>query len=85
MMYRHEHYLSAIRLASEGLVQLKPLISRHFPLKEFQQAYQHIDAHRETTMKVLVDVTRITGKSIISLIAWHSAGVQHAVLSIFVL
>lgn len=57
MMYRHEHYLSAIRLASEGLVQLKPLISRHFPLKEFQQAYQHIDAHRETTMKVLVDVT----------------------------
>jgi len=56
MMYRHEHYLEAIRLASEGRVQLEPLVSTVFPIAEYQAAYQYIEEHRDTSMKVLIDI-----------------------------
>ena len=56
MMYRHEDYVDAIRLVSEGKIQLKPLMSKHFAFQDYLQAYQYIDANRETTMKVLIDV-----------------------------
>lgn len=56
MMYRHEDYLDAIRLVQEGKVQLAPLVTARFPLQDYAAAYRHIDQHRETTMKVLVDV-----------------------------
>lgn len=56
MMYRHEDYVDAIRLVSEGKIQLKPLMSKHFAFKDYLSAYEYIDANRETTMKVLIDV-----------------------------
>ena len=56
MMYRNEDYLTAIRLVEEGKVQLKPLISQHFPFRDYLAAYQYIDANRESTMKVIIDV-----------------------------
>lgn len=56
MMYRHEDYVDAIRFVSEKKVRLKPLISNHFAFQDYLKAYQYIDAHRETTMKVLLDV-----------------------------
>ena len=56
MMYRHEDYVEAIRLVKEGKIQLKPLQSMHFPFEEYLKAYQYIEANRETTMKVLIDV-----------------------------
>ena len=56
MMYRHEHYLEAIRLASEGKVQLLPLVSKRFPITQYLKAYEYIEANRETTMKVLIDI-----------------------------
>lgn len=56
MMYRHEDYLDAIRLVGEGKITLKPLMSKHFAFKDYNDAYQYIDANRETTMKVLIDV-----------------------------
>lgn len=56
MMYRHEDYVDAIRLVNEGKIQLKPLMSKHFAFQDYLAAYQYIDANRETTMKVLVDV-----------------------------
>ena len=40
----------------KGLVQLKPLMSRHFPFRAFHDAYVYIDENREKTMKVLIDV-----------------------------
>ena len=57
MMYRHEDYVDAIRLVEEGKVRLKPLMSKHFAFRDYLAAYQYIDANRETTMKVLIDVT----------------------------
>ena len=56
MMYRHEDYVDAIRLVSEGKIQLRPLMSRHFAFRDYPAAYQYIDDHRETTMKVLIDI-----------------------------
>lgn len=56
MMYRHEDYVDAIRLVSEGKVQLRPLMSRHFAFQDYLKAYQYIDENREMTMKVIIDV-----------------------------
>ena len=56
MMYRHEDYVDALRFVNEGKIQLKPLESAHFAFKDYQKAYEYIDANREMTMKVLIDV-----------------------------
>ena len=56
MMYREEDYTEAIELVKSKKVALRPLISRHFAFREFQAAYEYIDANREKTMKILIDV-----------------------------
>jgi L-iditol 2-dehydrogenase len=56
LMYKKADYETAIDLIQSGKVQLDPLISRHFPLREYAQAYKYIENNREKTMKVLVDV-----------------------------
>ena len=56
MMYRHEDFVDAIKFVQEGKIQLKPLQTAHFAFEDFQKAYEYIDANRETTMKVIVDV-----------------------------
>lgn len=56
MMYRHDDYVDAIRLVNEGKVNLKPLISKTFAFQDYKKAYEYIDANRETTMKVIINV-----------------------------
>lgn len=56
MMYRNEDYIDAIRLTNEKKVSLTPLISKHFAFQDYLQAYQYIDANRETTLKVIINV-----------------------------
>ncbi len=56
MMYRHEDYVEAIRFVKEGRIRLQPLMSARFAFADYQKAYEYIDANRETTMKVLIDV-----------------------------
>lgn len=56
MMYCHNDYVDAIRLVSEGKIQLKPLMRKHFKFKDYIEAYHYIDANGEKTMKVLIDV-----------------------------
>ncbi len=58
MMYRSEDYAEAIRLVQAGRVRLTPLISNRFPFREYLAAYEYIDDHRESTMKVLIDVQK---------------------------
>ncbi|MDD3174422.1 MAG: alcohol dehydrogenase catalytic domain-containing protein [Herbinix sp.] len=58
MMYRNEDYIDAINLTKEKKVQLIPLISKHFVFQDYLKAYQFIDANRETTMKVIIDVQK---------------------------
>ena len=56
MMYRHEDYLTAIDSIDRGAINLQPLVTNHFPFEQYNEAYQFIDAHRETSMKVIVDL-----------------------------
>lgn len=56
MMYRNEDYIDAIRLVNEKKVVLAPLISKHFAFQDYLKAYQYIDANRESTMKVIINV-----------------------------
>lgn len=56
MMYRHEDYVEAIRLVDAGLIRLRPLVTARFAFRDYLKAYQHIDAHREETMKVIINV-----------------------------
>ena len=56
MMYRHEDYVDAMRFVNEGKIQLRPLMSKHFAFEDYLEAYEYIDANRERTMKVLIDV-----------------------------
>ena len=58
MMYKHVDYLDAIRLVNEKKVQLSPLISKHFAFRDYLSEYEYIDANRESTMKVIIDVDR---------------------------
>ncbi len=56
MMYRHEDYVEAIKLASSKKVNLSNLISKHFAFKDYERAYNYIEGNRETTMKVIMDI-----------------------------
>lgn len=61
MMYRHEDYVTAIEMVEAGKIRLQPLMSKVFPFGQYKQAYEYIDANRETTMKVLIDVQNQRG------------------------
>jgi L-iditol 2-dehydrogenase len=56
MMYRHEDYIDAIRMVSEGRIKLRPLMTKTFGFREYKKAYEFIDENRETCMKILIDV-----------------------------
>jgi len=56
LMYRKEDYRVAVDLIRAGRVNLKPLMSKHFPFKEYPQAYKFIEQNRERTMKVFIDL-----------------------------
>lgn len=62
MMYRHEDYLTAIDYVNKGIVNLKPLVSNRFAFEEYDDAYKFIEAHRETSMKVLIDFEQKPGE-----------------------
>lgn len=56
MMYRHEDYEQAVSWIASGEIQLKPLLSCHFPFEQYIDAYRHIDAEGEKTMKIMIDL-----------------------------
>lgn len=62
MMYRHEDYLTVIDFVEKGIVNLKPLISNRFAFEDYDRAYQFIDQHKETSMKVIVDLEQSADK-----------------------
>jgi L-iditol 2-dehydrogenase len=57
LMYRREDYLRAVELIASGQVKTAPLMSKHFQLEEYLEAYHFIDQARDKTMKVFIDIT----------------------------
>lgn len=57
LMYTEENFREAVRMMGEGKYQLEPLMTRHFPMEQNNEAYDFISANPNDCMKVLVDVT----------------------------
>jgi len=49
-------YPRALSLVSEGKIELKPLISKHFKLCELQKAFEYVINNRDKILKVIIDV-----------------------------
>ena len=56
LMYKKADYETALDLIQSRKVQLEPLVSRYFHLREYAEAYKYIENNREKTMKVLIEV-----------------------------
>lgn len=56
MMYRHEDYLEAVKLITEGKIMLDPLITKHFPFDHYLDAYKFIGESGDKVMKVMIDL-----------------------------
>jgi 2-desacetyl-2-hydroxyethyl bacteriochlorophyllide A dehydrogenase len=56
LMYQRRDYERAIGLISDGRIITAPLVSIHFPLDRYLDAYHFIEEHGDKSMKVLIDV-----------------------------
>ncbi len=56
LMYKREDYLKAVELIESGEVITTPLMSRHYKMDEYLEAYRFIDQARDKTMKVFIDI-----------------------------
>ena len=56
LMYKKQDYIKAVELVSTGAVCTEPLISKHFSMEEYLDAYKFIDQARDKTMKVFIDI-----------------------------
>jgi L-iditol 2-dehydrogenase len=56
LMYQEPDWRRAIDLIGRGKVKLGPLITDHFPFAEYKKAYEHIEAHRDRAVKVMIVV-----------------------------
>lgn len=56
LMYKRPDYERAVELIAAGAVATEPLFSKHFPMDNYLDAYQFIDAQRDKTMKVFIDI-----------------------------
>jgi L-iditol 2-dehydrogenase len=56
LMYQRRDYERAIELISDGRIITAPLVSNHFPLDQYLDAYHFIEKQGDKSMKVLIDV-----------------------------
>ncbi len=56
LMYRHSDFEKAVELIDSGEITLSPLITRHFPLEEYEDAYSFIDEQGDRSLKVIIDL-----------------------------
>lgn len=56
LMYKHEDYEKAVEFIAKVAVNTKPLITKHFPFENYNEAYKFIDEQGDRTMKVMIDL-----------------------------
>ncbi|MHA2391547.1 MAG: zinc-dependent alcohol dehydrogenase [Promethearchaeota archaeon] len=56
LMYQSDDYHKAIELVNSGKIKLEPLMTVHFPFKEYNKAYKYIDDKKDKLMKVFIDI-----------------------------
>jgi 2-desacetyl-2-hydroxyethyl bacteriochlorophyllide A dehydrogenase len=56
LMYQRPDYEQAVAWIESGDIITEPLMSEHFPMDRYLDAYRHLDEKRDQTMKVFIDV-----------------------------
>jgi 2-desacetyl-2-hydroxyethyl bacteriochlorophyllide A dehydrogenase len=56
LMYQRPDYLRAVELIASGGILTEPLVSKHFPIDNYIDAYHFIDQFGDKSMKVVIDV-----------------------------
>jgi L-iditol 2-dehydrogenase len=56
LMYQRPDYEQAVAWVASGDIVTEPLMSEHFPMDRYLDAYRYIDEKRDQTMKVFIDV-----------------------------
>lgn len=56
LMYQRPDYEQAVAWIASGDIVTEPLMSEHFAMTDYLEAYRYIDAKRDQTMKVFIDV-----------------------------
>jgi threonine dehydrogenase-like Zn-dependent dehydrogenase len=55
-MYQRPDYQRAVELIASGGVVTGPLMSKHFSLDQYSEAYHFIDTQGDKSLKVFIDV-----------------------------
>lgn len=56
LMYQQADYEKAIELIGNGVINLKSLLTTHFPFGDYIKAYEFIETTRDRAMKIMIDV-----------------------------
>jgi L-iditol 2-dehydrogenase len=56
LMYQRPDYQKAVELIASGGIITEPLVSKHFSLDDYIEAYRFIDQFGDKSMKVVIDV-----------------------------
>ena len=56
LMYQRPDYQRAVELIASGGIITEPLVSKHYSLDDYIEAYRYIDQFGDKSMKVVIDV-----------------------------
>jgi L-iditol 2-dehydrogenase len=56
LMYKRPDYLRAVELIDSGGIITEPLVSKHYSIDNYIDAYRYIDQYGDKSMKVVIDV-----------------------------
>lgn len=56
LMYQRPDYEQAVAWIASGDIITEPLMSEHFPMDRYLEAYRYLDEKRDQTMKIFIDV-----------------------------
>lgn len=57
LMYQRPDYEQAVAWIASGAIVTEPLMSKHFAMDDYLEAYHFIERQRDETMKVFIDVS----------------------------
>lgn len=56
LMYKQADYEQAVEWMASGQMITEPLVTKHFPFEQYEDAYRFIEAQGDKTLKVVIDM-----------------------------
>jgi len=56
LMYQQSDYEQAVEWVADGSMITEPLVTKHFPFEQYEEAYHFIEKQADTTLKVVIDL-----------------------------